>query len=248
MRDFVGKRAKSVKPSGIRKFFDIAAEMEGVISLGVGEPDFATPWRIRDAGISALKKGYTQYTSNKGLLALREEISLYLKNRFGAEYSKDEIVITLGASEAIDLTLRAVIDDGDEILIPDPSYVSYAPCVSLAGGVPVPIACSGENGFILTPESLEKAITEKTKALIFPYPNNPTGAVMTKKDIEKIIPVIVKHDLLVVSDEIYAEYDWAVVRAVFFSDTTILTVSPRLIRELPLPSFTPSESIPSLMA
>ncbi|MBO4594169.1 MAG: aminotransferase class I/II-fold pyridoxal phosphate-dependent enzyme [Clostridia bacterium] len=205
MRDFVGKRAKSVKPSGIRKFFDIAAEMEGVISLGVGEPDFATPWRIRDAGISALKKGYTQYTSNKGLLALREEISLYLKNRFGAEYSKDEIVITLGASEAIDLTLRAVIDDGDEILIPDPSYVSYAPCVSLAGGVPVPIACSGENGFILTPESLEKAITEKTKALIFPYPNNPTGAVMTKKDIEKIIPVIVKHDLLVVSDEIYAE-------------------------------------------
>lgn len=205
MRDFVGKRVKSVKPSGIRKFFDIAAEMEGVISLGVGEPDFTTPWRIRDAGISALKKGYTQYTSNKGLPALREEISAYLKTRFGVNFDKDEIVITLGASEAIDLTLRAIVDDGDEVLIPDPSYVSYAPCVSLAGGTPVPVACSGENGFILTPEAIESAITQNTKAIIIPYPNNPTGAVMGKEEIEKIIPVILKHDLLVISDEIYAE-------------------------------------------
>ena len=205
MRDFVSKKVKEIKPSGIRKFFDIAAEMDGVISLGVGEPDFITPWRIRDAGISALKKGYTQYTSNKGLPLLREKISEYLRSRFNVAYDKDEIVVTLGASEAIDLSLRAVIDPGDEILIPDPSYVSYAPCVSLSGGVPVSVACSGDNGFILTPNALESVITEKTKAIIFPYPNNPTGGIMGREDIQKIIPVILKHDLLVISDEIYAE-------------------------------------------
>lgn len=205
MRDFVSKKVKEIKPSGIRKFFDIAAEMEDVISLGVGEPDFITPWRIRDAGISALKKGYTQYTSNKGLPLLREKISEYLRSRFNVAFDKDEIVITMGASEAIDLSLRAVINPGDEILIPDPSYVSYAPCVSLSGGVPVSVACSGDNGFILTPDALESVITEKTKAIIFPYPNNPTGGIMGREDIQKIIPVILKHDLLVISDEIYAE-------------------------------------------
>ncbi len=205
MRDFVGKKAKNLKPSGIRKFFDIVAESKDVLSLGVGEPDFITPWHIRDAGISALKKGYTQYTSNKGLLELRKEISSYLLSRFNVDFSYDDIVITLGASEAIDITLRAIIDEGDEILIPDPSYVSYGPCVTLSGGVPVSIPCSGENGFKLTPEVLEKVITPKTKAIIFPYPNNPTGGTMEKEYIQKIIPVILKHDLLVISDEIYAE-------------------------------------------
>lgn len=205
MRDFVGRRAKALKPSGIRKFFDLAAGRKDVISLGVGEPDFITPWYIRDAAISALKSGYTQYTSNKGITELREEISEYLKERFDASFDKENIVITMGASEAIDLSLRAVVDEGDEILIPDPSYVSYAPIVSLLGGVPVAVPTCGDNGFKLTPENLEKVITKKTKALIFPYPNNPTGGVMEKEYIEKIIPIILKHDLLIISDEIYAE-------------------------------------------
>ncbi len=205
MRNFVSKRAKNIKPSGIRKFFDIVSESKDVISLGVGEPDFITPWDIRDAGIQAIKKGYTQYTSNKGLLELRKEISEYLKFKFNIDFSADDIIITVGASEAIDLSLRAVVDEGDEILIPDPSYVSYKPCVELAGGTPVSVPCQGENGFKLTPEALESVITEKTKAIIFPYPNNPTGGVMEKEYIEKIIPVILKHDLLIISDEIYAE-------------------------------------------
>lgn len=205
MRNFVSKRAKNIKPSGIRKFFDIVSESKDVISLGVGEPDFITPWDIRDAGIQAIKKGYTQYTSNKGLLELRKEISEYLKFKFNIDFSADDIIITVGASEAIDLSLRAVVDEGDEILIPDPSYVSYKPCVELAGGIPVSVPCQGENGFKLTPEALESVITEKTKAIIFPYPNNPTGGVMEKEYIEKIIPVILKHDLLIISDEIYAE-------------------------------------------
>ena len=205
MRDFVSKRAKHVKPSGIRKFFDLAAGRKDVISLGVGEPDFITPWYIRDAGISAIKSGYTQYTSNKGLLELRAEISEYLKDRFNVDFDKENIVITMGASEAIDISLRAVVDEGDEILIPDPSYVSYGPIVELLGGVPVAVPTSGDNGFKLTPEDLEKVITPKTKALIFPYPNNPTGGIMEKEYIEKIIPVILKHDLLIISDEIYSE-------------------------------------------
>ncbi|MBR0189580.1 MAG: aminotransferase class I/II-fold pyridoxal phosphate-dependent enzyme [Clostridia bacterium] len=205
MRDFVSERAKRVKPSGIRKFFDLAAGRKDVISLGVGEPDFITPWYIRDAGIDTLKRGFTQYTSNKGLVELRAEISEYLKDRFNVSFDKDEIVITMGASEAIDISLRAVVDAGDEILIPDPSYVSYGPIVELTGGKPVAVPTSGENGFKLTPENLEKVITPKTKALIFPYPNNPTGGIMEKEYIEKIIPIILKHDLLVISDEIYAE-------------------------------------------
>ncbi len=205
MRNFLSQRAKNLKPSGIRKFFDIASEMEGVISLGVGEPDFITPWSIREAGIQAIKKGYTQYTSNKGLLKLRSAISEYLKKRFNVKFSAEDTIITVGASEAIDIALRAVVDEGDEILIPDPSYVSYKPCVELLGGVAVSVPCSGENGFKLTKENLSSVITKKTKALIFPYPNNPTGGIMTKEDIEEIIPVILENDLLVISDEIYAE-------------------------------------------
>lgn len=205
MRNFISQRAKNLKPSGIRKFFDIASEMEGVISLGVGEPDFITPWNVREAGIQAIKKGYTQYTSNKGLAKLRTAISKYLKHSFDVQFSADDTMITVGASEAIDISLRAIVDEGDEILIPDPSYVSYKPCVELLGGVAVSVPCSGDNGFKLTKENLESVITKKTKALIFPYPNNPTGGIMEKADIEAIIPTILKNDLLVISDEIYAE-------------------------------------------
>ena len=205
MRDFVSERAKNIKPSGIRKFFDIASESKDVISLGVGEPDFITPWDIRDAGIQTIKKGYTQYTSNSGMTELRSEISVYLKERFNVNYSPENIVITVGASEAIDITLRSVVNDGDEVLIPDPSYVSYRPCVELSGGRAVAVPCEGADGFKLTREKLESVITDKTKAIIFPYPNNPTGGIMEKEYIEKIIPVILEHDLLIISDEIYAE-------------------------------------------
>lgn len=205
MRDFISNRAREIKPSGIRKFFDIVNERQGVISLGVGEPDFVTPWDIREAGIHTIKKGYTQYTSNKGLPKLRGEISSYLKTKYDVDFDKENIMITVGASEAIDIALRATVNEGDEVLIPDPSYVSYKPCVQLAGGTPVSVPCSGENGFKLTKESLEKVITKKSKILIFPYPNNPTGGVMEKEFIEEIIPLIIKHDLLVISDEIYSE-------------------------------------------
>lgn len=205
MRDFVSRRAKNLKPSGIRKFFDMASEMKDIISLGVGEPDFITPWNIREAGIKTVRKGYTQYTSNKGLAQLREEISSYLAKRFNVRFSAENVVVTVGASEAIDATLRAITDEDDEILIPDPAYVSYAPCVELAGGNPVSVPTDGETGFKLTPEALESVITEKTKALIFPYPNNPTGGVMEREYIERIIPVILKHDLFLITDEIYAE-------------------------------------------
>ena len=210
MRDFLSDRAKNIKPSGIRKFFDIVSERKDVISLGVGEPDFITPWEIRDAGISAIKRGYTQYTSNKGLLPLRQEISAYLKDNFSVDYSADDMIITVGASEAIDLVFRATVNEGDEVLIPDPSYVSYKPTVELLGGVPVSVPCDGKNGFKLTPEALESVITKKTKALVFPYPNNPTGGIMEREYIDKIIPIIKKHDLLVVADEIYAELTYGV--------------------------------------
>lgn len=205
MREFVSKKAKNLKPSGIRKFFDLCAGSKDIISLGVGEPDFITPWQISNAGIKSIKDGRTQYTSNKGYEGLREEISYYLKDRFNVGYDKDEILITVGASEAIDITLRAIVDDGDEVLVPDPSYVSYAPCVELCGGKAVSVPCVASNGFKLTPESLEKVITPKTKALIFPYPNNPTGGVMEEEYIKEIIPTIIKHDILVIADEIYAE-------------------------------------------
>lgn len=192
--------------SGIRKFFDIASEIDDCISLGVGEPDFVTPWEIRSAAIRAIQEGRTQYTSNAGLMSLREEIAFYLDSRFSARYSAaDEIIVTVGASEAIDLALRALVTRGDEVLVPAPSYVSYAPDVRLAGGIPVAVATRAEDDFRLTPEALEAAITPRAKTLVLPYPNNPTGAVMRKSDLLKLLPVIEKHDLFVISDEIYAE-------------------------------------------
>jgi aminotransferase len=205
MRNFVNRRSAELKPSGIRKFFDIVQEMDDAISLGVGEPDFITPWSIRDAAIRSVKKGLTQYTGNRGLPELRQNICRYLKERFDVTYSPDHTLVTVGASEAIDLTLRAICEPGDEILVPQPCYVSYSPSVSLSGGKPVPLHCVADNHFIITPDQLESAITPKTKALILAYPNNPTGAIMTKEQLEAIIPVIEKHDLLVISDEIYAE-------------------------------------------
>jgi len=201
----VNDRSKSLKPSGIRKFFDIVQEMDGAISLGVGEPDFITPFYIRDAAVRSIKKGLTQYTGNRGLPELRENICRYMSDRFSVECDPAHVLVTVGASEAIDLTLRAICEPGDEILVPEPCYVSYAPSVTLSGGMPVPVYCSAENDFILTPELLESAITPRTKALILAYPNNPTGAIMTGEQLAAIIPVIEKHDLLVISDEIYAE-------------------------------------------
>ncbi len=205
MKEFVSKKVKELKPSGIRKFFDIVHEMKDAISLGVGEPDFVTPWTVRDAGVRSIQKGYTQYTGNRGLPELRQNISHYLRERFSLDYPAEHIIVTVGASEAIDLVLRACIEEGDEVLIPDPCYVSYAPCVTLAGGMPVSIDCKAENGFIVTPAALEKKITPRTKAVILAYPNNPTGGIMTKEQLEAVAPVLQKHDLLVISDEIYAE-------------------------------------------
>ena len=205
MRKFVNRRAAALQPSGIRKFFDIVSKMEGAISLGVGEPDFVTPWNVRESAIRYLRLGHTQYTGNRGLDELRALISRYLKERFNVEYPANRTIVTVGASEAIDLSLRAICETGDEILVPEPSYVSYAPTVLLSGGTPVPVVCKAANDFILNPELLEAAITPNTQALILPYPNNPTGAIMTREQLEAIVPVIKKHDLLVISDEIYAE-------------------------------------------
>ena len=202
----ISKTIAEIKPSGIRKFFDIVSEMKDAISLGVGEPDFDTPWHIRDEGIYAFEKGKTFYTSNSGLKELRTEISTYIKRKQKIKYnSDDEILVTVGGSEAIDIGLRAMINSGDEVIIPQPSYVSYLPCALLAGAKPVVINLKAENDFRLTAEELENAITEKTKVLILPYPNNPTGAIMEKEDLEKITEVIKKHDIFVMSDEIYAE-------------------------------------------
>ncbi len=205
MRDFLTERARQLKPSGIRKYFDILDTLPNAISLGVGEPDFVTPWDIRSAGIRSLQKGYTSYTGNRGLPELRQLISRYLAERFQADYPADRIIITVGASEGIDLALRTTCEEGDEVLVPDPAYVSYAPIISLCGGVAAPVHCKAENGFIMTPEAIEKAITPRTKAIILAYPNNPTGAVMTREQLEAIVPVIEKYDLLIISDEIYAE-------------------------------------------
>ncbi len=208
MRNPLSKTIVDIKPSGIRKYFDIVSEMNdpNVISLGVGEPDFETPWHIRDEGIYSLEKGRTFYTGNAGLLELREEISKYLKRRFDMKYdAKEETLVTVGGSEAIDIALRAMTDPGDEIIIPQPSYVSYEPCAILAGGKPVIIELKNENQFRLTAQELEAAITEKTKVLILPFPNNPTGAIMERQDLEAIAKVIEKHDIFVLSDEIYAE-------------------------------------------
>ena len=206
MRDPLSKTITTIKPSGIRKFFDIVSEMDDAISLGVGEPDFDTPWHIRDEGIYSLEKGRTFYTSNAGLKELRVEIANYLDRRFGLNYHPEqEMLITVGGSEAIDIAMRAMLDPGDEVLIPQPSYVSYVPCAVLANGVPVIIELKAENEFRLTAEKLEAAITPKTKLLVLPFPNNPTGSVMERKDLEAIAKVIEKYDLYVLSDEIYAE-------------------------------------------
>ncbi len=206
MRDPLNKTIVTIQPSGIRKFFDIVGEMEDAISLGVGEPDFDTPWHIRDEGIYSLEKGRTHYTSNAGLKELKTEIDRFLTRRYGVSYNPNkEIMVTVGGSEAIDIAMRAMLDPGDEVLIPQPSYVSYVPCAVLANGTPVIIELKEEDEFRLTPEELEAAITPKTKLLVLPFPNNPTGGVMEKSDLEKIAKIIIEHDLFVLSDEIYSE-------------------------------------------
>lgn len=206
MKDPLSKKVQQIEPSGIRKFFDIVSEMEGAISLGVGEPDFDTPWHIREEGIYSLERGRTFYTSNAGLQELKDEVVRYQERRFGLKYDrKHEVMITVGGSEAIDGAFRAMLDPGDEVLIPQPSYVSYGPCVTLAGGAPVIIELQEKDQFKLTREKLEGAITDRTKIVVLPFPNNPTGAVMTREDFAEIVPVILEHDLYVISDEIYSE-------------------------------------------
>ena len=213
---YLNPAVAALPPSGIRRFFELASSIRDCISLGVGEPDFVTPWEIRDAAIKSVQAGKTQYTSNAGLLSLREEIAGYLSARFNAVYEPgSEIIVTIGASEAIDLALRTLVCPGDEVLIPSPSYVSYAPNAAITGGVAVPVETSAENGFALTPELLEKAITPRSKALILPYPNNPTGAIMTRAQLEKIAEVAERHDLFVISDEIYAELTYGQKHASF---------------------------------
>lgn len=209
MRNPLSKKVTEIKPSGIRKFFDLVSEMKDAISLGVGEPDFETPWHIRDEGIYAFERGRTFYTANAGLKDLRTEINNYLQRRQRLSYNPDnEIVVTVGGSEAIDIALRAMLNAGDEVIIPQPSYVSYEPCTVLADGVPVIINLKAENEFRLTAEELENAITDKTKVLILPFPNNPTGSIMEKEDLESIAKVIIKHDIFVISDEIYSELSY----------------------------------------
>lgn len=206
MRSFINQKVQGIKPSGIRKFFDIANEMEGVISLGVGEPDFDTPWHIRDEGIYALQKGQTFYTSNAGLMELRIAIAEKIAEKYGMTYEPaKEVLVTVGGSEAIDLALRATIEPGDEVIFTEPSYVSYLPCIELADGIPVAIALKEENAFRLTAEELKQAITPKSKIVILSFPNNPTGAVMSKADLEAIAEVVIAHDLMVITDEIYSE-------------------------------------------
>ena len=206
---FINQKVQSIQPSGIRKFFDIANEIEDVISLGVGEPDFDTPWHVREEGIYTLQKGRTFYTANRGLMELRTEISNYIARNHAVQYNPaTQVLVTIGGSEAIDLALRACLEPGDEVIYHEPCYVSYLPCITLADGVPVPIPLKEANDFRLTAEELEAAITPKSKALILSFPNNPTGAVMTKEDLEAIAEVIVRHDLLVITDEIYSELSY----------------------------------------
>lgn len=203
---YVNTTAADIKPSGIRKFFDISDTMEGVISLGVGEPDFRTPWHIRNAGINSLENGQTRYTSNWGMEALRTEICRFMKRKYNLSYDPhDEVLVTVGGSEAIDIAVRTIIKPGDEVLIPQPSFVCYEPIVQLAGGTPVIIELKDEDNFVLKPEQIKEKVTEKTKAIVLPYPCNPTGAIMTKEDLLAIKDVIIKNDLLIISDEIYAE-------------------------------------------
>lgn len=206
MRKMVADKVVGLKPSGIRKFFDLVSEMDDVISLGVGEPDFDTPWHIRDEGIYSLEKGRTYYTSNAGLMELREEISSYVKRKYQAEYDpKSEILVTVGGSEAIDLAMRAMLNPGDEVLVPQPSFVAYEPCAVMADGVVKTIDLKEENEFRLTAQELRDSISDRTKILVLPFPNNPTGAIMTREDLEAIAEVIIENDLIVVSDEIYSE-------------------------------------------
>lgn len=204
--ELLSDKIRQIKPSGIRKFFDIVSDMEGAISLGVGEPDFVTPWHIRNEGIYSLERGRTHYTSNAGLLELREEIVRYIERRLGISYHPEsEVIVTVGGSEGIDICIRTVINPGDEVLIPEPSFVCYAPCTVLAGGKPVPIVTEAKDRFKLTAEKLRAAITPRTKLLILPYPNNPTGGIMTREDLEAIANVLRGTNILVLSDEIYAE-------------------------------------------
>ena len=206
MRDPISRKTADIKPSGIRKFFDVVNTMDGAISLGVGEPDFDTPWFIREEGIYSLEKGRTFYTSNAGLPELKKEIANYIKRRFDVEYdSSSEITVTVGGSEGIDIAMRAMINPGDEVIIPQPSYVSYEPCAILADGVPVIIKLEDKDKFKLTPDKLLNAITDKTKILVLPFPNNPTGSIMTEKDLEPIAKICVEKDIYVISDEIYTE-------------------------------------------
>lgn len=227
MRNPLSKKIVQVKPSGIRKFFDLVSEMDDVISLGVGEPDFDTPWHIRDEGIYSLEKGKTFYTSNSGLKELKNEIAKYIKRTQNVDYDPaHEIMVTVGGSEAIDVALRAMIDEGDEVLIPQPSYVSYEPCAFLAGAKPVIINLKAENEFKLTAKEIEDACTDKTKILILPFPNNPTGSIMEKEKLEKIAKVIIEKDLYVLSDEIYAELTY---KGKHVSITTIEGMKERTI-------------------
>ena len=206
MRNALSKKIIDIEPSGIRKFFDVVSEMPDAISLGVGEPDFDTPWNVREEGIYSLEKGRTFYTSNAGLKDLRIEICNYLKRRFGLNYEPDhEVLVTVGGSEAIDVALRCMVDPGDEVLIPQPSYVSYLPCAVMADAVPVMVELKAENEFKLTKEQLLESITDKTKILVMPFPNNPTGAIMTEEELAELVPVIIEKDLYVISDEIYSE-------------------------------------------
>jgi aminotransferase len=206
MRNFVSQRAQEIPPSGIRKFFDLVLTMDDVVSLGVGEPDFNTPWNICESSIYSIEQGGTSYTSNRGLQALRDTLSRYLAQHYGVNYdSNAEMVITTGVSEALDIAVRAITDPGDEILVAQPSYVSYGPCITLAGGTPVPLRCTEKDHFKINPDALAEQITPKTKALVMNFPNNPTGGVMTKSDLKAVADIIIDHDLLLISDEVYAE-------------------------------------------
>jgi len=238
MRDFLAKKVKEIKPSGIRKFFDIAKEIEGAISLGVGEPDFDTPWHIREEAIYTLEQGKTVYTSNSGLKELRVEICNYMKRKLGLEYKWDtDVLVTVGGSEAIDAALRAMIEPGDEVIIPTPCYVSYEPCAILAGASVKTISLKNENEFRLTAKELEEAITPKSKILLMNFPNNPTGAIMEKKDLEEIAKVIIKHDLFVISDEIYSELSY------FNDHTSIASIEGMKDRTLIINGFSKAYSM-----
>ena len=208
MRNPLSKMVTEMEPSGIRRFFDVASTMENVISLGVGEPDFDTPWHIREEGIYSLEKGRTFYTSNAGLLPLRKEVCTYLKRRFALSYDSDEVIITVGGSEAIDIAFRTMLDPGDEVIVPEPCFVSYVPCITMAGGVPVRLALEEKDEFKLTKQKLLSAITDKTKMIVLPFPNNPTGAIMTHEELQIVADVIKEHDLFVLSDEIYSELSY----------------------------------------